>query len=191
MVSDTRLQINAGWLDSVQRSECEHFDCRPADHDISLLVIHNISLPPGEFGGPHILDFFAGKLQPHSHPIFEQIYQMRVSSHLLIRRDGQIIQFVGFEERAWHAGVSSFQGRTRCNDFSIGIELEGTDNTAYSEQQYAALVQVTNVIVEKYPLITIGRIVGHNDIAPGRKTDPGVSFDWPGFRQQISFSKSI
>ncbi|MEP4889004.1 MAG: 1,6-anhydro-N-acetylmuramyl-L-alanine amidase AmpD [Aliiglaciecola sp.] len=190
MVSDTGLQIHAGWLNSVKRSECEHFDCRPDANDISLLVIHNISLPPGEFGGPHILDFFAGKLQPHIHPIFEQIYLMRVSAHLLIRRDGQIIQFVGFEERAWHAGVSSFQGRTRCNDFSIGIELEGTDNSAYSAEQYAALVKVTNVIVKQYPLINLSRIVGHNDIAPGRKTDPGVSFDWAGYRQQIRFPKS-
>lgn len=185
MVSDTRLQINAGWLDSAQRSECDHFDCRPANHDISLLVIHNISLPPGEFGGSHILDFFAGKLLPDSHPMFAQIYQMRVSSHLLIRRDGKVVQFVGFEQRAWHAGVSSFQGRTRCNDFSIGIELEGTDNSPYSEKQYVSLVQVTEAIMNDYPLISLGRIVGHNDIAPGRKTDPGVSFDWPRFRQQI------
>ncbi|WP_040521684.1 1,6-anhydro-N-acetylmuramyl-L-alanine amidase AmpD [Aliiglaciecola lipolytica] len=185
MVTDTRLQINTGWLSCAKRSECDHFDCRPIEHDISLLVIHNISLPPGEFGGPHIVDFFAGKLQPDHHPFFEQIYQMRVSSHLLIRRDGEIVQFVGFEQRAWHAGVSSFQGRTRCNDFSIGIELEGTDNDAYSEAQYKSLVHVTKVIMHNYPAISLGRIVGHNDIAPGRKTDPGSSFDWAQYRQQL------
>ncbi|GAC13174.1 AmpD protein [Aliiglaciecola lipolytica E3] len=110
---------------------------------------------------------------------------MRVSSHLLIRRDGEIVQFVGFEQRAWHAGVSSFQGRTRCNDFSIGIELEGTDNDAYSEAQYKSLVHVTKVIMHNYPAISLGRIVGHNDIAPGRKTDPGSSFDWAQYRQQL------
>ncbi|WJG10204.1 1,6-anhydro-N-acetylmuramyl-L-alanine amidase AmpD [Aliiglaciecola sp. LCG003] len=182
------MQILHGWLEHGNRSDCEHFDQRPktnGSYDINLLVIHNISLPPGQFGSDHILDFFAGKLNPQQHDFFKHIYQMRVSSHLLIRRDGKVVQFVSFLDRAWHAGLSSFQGRTRCNDFSIGIELEGTDNSPYSNEQYIALAKVSQTIMHHYPDITLGRIVGHNDIAPQRKTDPGVAFDWCRFRQSI------
>lgn len=180
------MQINQGWLDCARRVQCDHFDPRPNPHDINLLVIHNISLPPGQFGSDHVEQFFAGLLKADAHPFFAQICQMRVSSHLFIRRNGEIVQFIPFSERAWHAGISSFQGRTRCNDFSIGIELEGTDNVSYSDQQYASLSEVTKTIMHAYPKISVGRIVGHVDIAPQRKTDPGVVFDWQRYRQNIS-----
>lgn len=179
------MDILQGWLTTSTRAPCEHYDARPLPNDISLLVIHNISLPPNQFGSDHVETFFAGKLDPTEHPFFESIYQVRVSSHLYIRRTGEVVQFVSFEDRAWHAGVSSFQGRTRCNDFSIGIELEGADNIHYTEEQYIALKQVTCQIMHAYPNISLGRIVGHADIAPGRKTDPGVAFDWTRFRQQV------
>ena len=169
---------NEGWLNFARRAPCEHFDMRQDLNDISLLVIHNISLPPNQFGGDHIESFFAGILDKKAHPYFEQIAELRVSSHLLIKRTGEVVQFVSLFARAWHAGVSSFQGRTRCNDFSIGIELEGTDNTPYTLDQYKALTMVSNIVVQHFSNITLGRIVGHNDIAPGRKTDPGVAFDW-------------
>ena len=162
-----------------------HCDERPENSDISLLVIHNISLPPNEFGGDYIKYFFTGQLVPELHPYFISIYQMRVSAHCLIQRDGHIVQFVPFDKRAWHAGLSSFQGINRCNDFSIGIELEGADHIPYTKQQYQSLQQVTLDLMETYPLISNGRIVGHNDIAPGRKTDPGISFDWGRYRQQL------
>lgn len=183
------MRISDGWLDCADQSPCDHFDRRPADHDISLLVIHNISLPPGQFGSSHIADFFAGQLDPNAHPFFLKISDVRVSSHLLIRRDGQILQFVPFDQRAWHAGVSSFQGRTRCNDFSIGIELEGTDNSPYTAEQYQSLITTSQYLMRVYPAITLARIVGHNDIAPGRKTDPGPAFDWSHFRQSLMYSK--
>jgi AmpD protein len=179
------MQINDGWLDVATRSPCDHYDNRPNEHDISLLVIHNISLPPGEYGSSYILDFFAGKLDPNAHPFFKQICTMRVSSHLLICRDGRLVQFVPFHQRAWHAGFSSFQGRTRCNDFSIGIELEGTDNDPYTHAQYQSLKSVTKSLMFAYSAITLGRIVGHNDIAPGRKTDPGQAFDWSDYRKGL------
>ncbi|WP_158971042.1 1,6-anhydro-N-acetylmuramyl-L-alanine amidase AmpD [Paraglaciecola sp. L3A3] len=159
-----------------------HWDERPIDSVISLLVIHNISLPPNEFGGDYIKYFFTGKLDPQLHPYFQEIYQLRVSAHCLIKRDGTVIQFVPFDKRAWHAGFSSFQGVNRCNDFSIGIEMEGTDHIPYTDDQYHSLQQVTLALMQTYPAINIARIVGHNDIAPGRKTDPGVAFDWPRYR---------
>ncbi|GAA0859107.1 1,6-anhydro-N-acetylmuramyl-L-alanine amidase AmpD [Aliiglaciecola litoralis] len=180
------MQINDGWLDCADQSPCDHFDSRPDTYDISLLVIHNISLPPGMFGGSHIQDFFAGQLDPQAHPFFQQICAMRVSSHLLIRRDGNIVQFVPFHQRAWHAGLSSFQGRSCCNDYSIGIEMEGTDEVAYTNEQYQALIKVTKCIMATYPAITLANIVGHNDIAPGRKTDPGHAFDWCYYRQRLN-----
>lgn len=177
---------NEGWLNFARRAPCNHFDLRQDPNDISLLVIHNISLPPNQFGGDYIESFFAGKLNKDVHPYFEQIASLRVSSHLLIKRTGEVVQFVPFTARAWHAGVSSFQGRTRCNDFSIGIELEGTDNSPYTHDQYNALSKVSQIVVQQFSNITLGRIVGHNDIAPGRKTDPGISFDWARFRKALS-----
>ena len=155
---------------------------RPKLKDIRLIVIHNISLPPEQFDNHHIDDFFLNKLDPKAHPYFEKICHLQVSAHLLIRRDGTITQFVPFDERAWHAGVSTFKGTENCNDFSIGIELEGTDQLAYTEEQYIELSRCCRSLIEKYPLITTDNITGHSDIAPGRKTDPGESFDWEKFR---------
>jgi AmpD protein len=152
------------------------------DGEISLLVIHNISLPPGQFGGPGIRQLFTNCLDPDAHPYYRDIYQLEVSAHLLIDRHGQITQFVPFDRRAWHAGRSCFEGRDNCNDFSIGIELEGTDDTPYTEAQYQTLARVTRCLMAAYPAITPARICGHSDIAPGRKTDPGPAFDWARFR---------
>jgi AmpD protein len=159
-----------------------HHDARPEGEKISLLVIHNISLPPGEFGGPYIDELFLGRLDPDAHPYFREIAGMRVSSHFLIRRDGEVVQYVPCELRAWHAGVSQWKGRERCNDFSIGIELEGADDVPFSEHQYESLAQLTRAIFEKYGELDIA---GHSDIAPGRKTDPGPFFDWPRYRAAI------
>jgi len=143
-----------------------------------LVVLHGISLPPGEFGGPEIASLFANTLDFDAHPYFQQIRGLKVSAHLLIRRDGAVTQFVPFTERAWHAGESCFRGVTRCNDFSIGIELEGEDETAYDNRQYPALAAVLEAIFEAYPAISARELAGHCDIAPGRKIDPGPAFDW-------------
>lgn len=166
-------------LESLPQGGSPNWDERPAGSDISLLVIHNISLPPGGFGGPWIDLLFTNRLPADAHPYFAGIAHLRVSAHLLIRRDGQAIQYVPFDKRAWHAGQSRFQGRSRCNDFSIGIELEGADEVPYSDAQYQTLGQIIRALMTKFPKITAQRIVGHCDIAPGRKTDPGPAFDWP------------
>ena len=150
-----------------------------------MLVIHNISLPPRQFGGPYIEQFFCGQLDTSLHPYFSDIAAMRVSAHCLIKRCGQIVQFVPFSKRAWHAGKSSFQGRAICNDYSIGIELEGCDNLAYTPEQYTSLARLSLYIMQRFPAITLSRIVGHNDIAPGRKTDPGSAFNWQRYRQML------
>ncbi|MDC8830180.1 1,6-anhydro-N-acetylmuramyl-L-alanine amidase AmpD [Alteromonas gilva] len=162
------------------------YDVRPDEQDVSLLVVHNISLPPGEFGTAGVEQLFTGTLDPDEHPFYADIAHLRVSAHCVIRRDGVIEQYVPFNCRAWHAGISSFQGRSKCNDYAIGIEMEGTDETAYTKAQYASLITLSEAIIKCYPHITLGRIVGHNDIAPGRKTDPGIAFNWPGFRQALS-----
>lgn len=154
-----------------------HYDERPAATPLELLVVHGISLPPGEFGGPWIDDLFLGRLDPVAHPYFATIAHLRVSAHLLIRRDGALTQYVPFHLRAWHAGASTFGGRERCNDFSIGIELEGTDDQPYARVQYARLAEVIHALKKAYPTLTA--VAGHEDIAPGRKTDPGPAFDWP------------
>ncbi len=185
-MSDNPTLKDDGWFTFARRAPCDHFDQRQDPNDISLLVIHNISLPPNKFGGNCIESFFAGKLDPDAHPFFAQIADLRVSSHFLIKRTGELVQFVSINERAWHAGLSSFQGRTRCNDFSIGIELEGADNTDYTEEQYDALVKVSKTIMRHFKKITLGRVVGHNDIAPGRKTDPGFAFDWAKYRKALT-----
>ncbi|WP_033138118.1 1,6-anhydro-N-acetylmuramyl-L-alanine amidase AmpD [Aeromonas finlandensis] len=176
----------AGWCQQARQVLSPHHNERAAPDDISLLVVHGISLPPGEFGGPFIDDLFMGRLDPDAHPYFAGIHQLRVSAHCLIRRDGELVQYVPFGARAWHAGVSSWQGREACNDFSIGIELEGTDETPYTEAQYRALVGLTRAISVRYPAITHEKIVGHCDIAPGRKTDPGASFQWDYYRQLLN-----
>ncbi|MGB5455440.1 MAG: 1,6-anhydro-N-acetylmuramyl-L-alanine amidase AmpD [Gammaproteobacteria bacterium] len=155
-----------------------NMDDRPAGADINLLVIHSISLPPGKYGGNFITQLFTNSLPADAHPYFEQIHQLQVSAHALIRRDGSIIQFVPFNKRAWHAGDSCYRGKERCNDFSIGVELEGTDTDTFEDSQYEALVELVKTLCKRYPLITTQRIAGHSDIAPGRKTDPGSGFDW-------------
>ncbi|GGF67017.1 1,6-anhydro-N-acetylmuramyl-L-alanine amidase AmpD [Alteromonas lipolytica] len=161
-------------------------DDRPDESDVSVLVVHNISLPPGQFGTKGVEQLFTGTLDPDEHPFYAEIAHLKVSAHCVIRRDGTVEQYVPFNKRAWHAGVSSFQGRQKCNDFAIGIELEGTDDLPYTDAQYAALEAVSAQIISLYPAITLGRIVGHNDIAPGRKSDPGVVFNWAGYRQALS-----
>ena len=179
------MQIDRGWLNKVNQVISPNNDIRPDKNDISLLVIHNISLPPEQFGGPYIAQLFSNCLDPNEHAYFQDIYQLKVSSHLLIDRKGQITQFVPFHKRAWHAGLSKFKGRTDCNDFSIGIELEGADHIPYTEVQYDILAAVTRQISSVYPLIDVDRIVGHSDIAPDRKTDPGPAFDWHKYRQLL------
>ena len=176
-----KIDIN-GWVSGVHKIASANYDPRPAGTEIDLLVIHNISLPPDQFGGKAIVDFFTNQLDITAHPYYAQLKDVRVSSHFLIRRDGRILQFVPCVQRAWHAGVSSWQGRTRCNDFSIGIELEGSDFVPFTDRQYAALARLTRRLRCKYPLRSIA---GHSDIAPVRKTDPGPYFDWPRFRAAI------
>ncbi len=180
-----KMTIEDGWLDAAWHQFSPHQNPRPED-EVSLLVIHGISLPPGEFGGPWIDDLFSGRLDPQAHPYFATIAGLQVSAHCLIRRDGELVQYVPFSARAWHAGVSSYAGRLACNDFSIGIELEGTDDSGYTPEQYKTLVAVTQVLLQHYPDLTPERIVGHSDIAPGRKTDPGAGFDWAYFRQLLA-----
>lgn len=167
------------------RAYCENYDERPDENDISLLVIHNISLPPGKFITQNIIDFFQNKLNEKKHIFFKEIRNLKVSAHCLITRSGKIIQFVPFNKRAWHAGQSSFEKRSGCNDYSIGIELEGTDEIPYTDEQYNSLVEVSIAIMEQYPLITLDRITGHEFIAPERKTDPGVSFDWFRYKSDL------
>jgi AmpD protein len=159
-----------------------HFDERPEGSRISLVVIHGISLPPGDFGGPHIDDLFLARLDPLGHEDFRDIASMRVSSHFLIRRDGALVQYVPCAMRAWHAGASEWKGRARCNDFSIGIELEGADDVPYAEPQYDTLAGLVRALARRYGPMDLA---GHSDIAPGRKTDPGPYFDWPRLRASV------
>ncbi len=173
------------WLADARHSPSPNADERPTDCQTDLLVIHNISLPPGEFTGDYVEDLFLNQLDPAAHPYFATIAELRVSAHLFVRRNGDCIQFVALDRRAWHAGVSCFQGRERCNDFSIGIELEGSDDQPFTAAQYERLAQLTAQIMQHYPAITIERITGHSDIAPGRKTDPGPLFDWQRYRAMI------
>ncbi|MDN0088131.1 1,6-anhydro-N-acetylmuramyl-L-alanine amidase AmpD [Yersinia nurmii] len=179
------MQLENGWIVGIKRVVSPHFDLRPEDEAPSLLVIHNISLPPGEFGGPYIDHLFTGTLNADEHPYFADIVHLRVSAHCLIRRDGEVIQYVPFDKRAWHAGISQFAGRERCNDFSIGIELEGTDVLPFTDEQYQSLKKISVLLLSHYP-ITLERITGHSDIAPGRKTDPGPAFDWALYRQSLT-----
>lgn len=180
------LGIKDGCLLAATQSPSPNCNQRPEGQAISLLVIHNISLPPGKFGTGYVQSFFANQLDPAQDPYFQTIAELKVSAHLFIERDGAVTQFVPFGARAWHAGVSSFHGVANCNDYSIGIELEGCDNIAYTDAQYEALAKVTYEILAAYPEITLERIVGHSDIAPGRKTDPGDAFDWVRFRADVN-----
>ncbi len=172
----------AGRVDSARYHASPNCDDRPPGEAVTLLVIHNISLPPGEFGGDGIVRLFTNALDYGAHPYYGTLAGIQVSAHFLIRRSGELLQFVHCTKRAWHAGTSAWRGRSRCNDFSIGIELEGADDVPYSEAQYRVLAELTRALQTAYP---IADIAGHCDIAPGRKTDPGPSFDWPRFRSSI------
>ena len=174
-----------GWLTEVERVTSPNFDARPQDCSVRLIVIHGISLPPGQYGGPYIRDFFSNCLDTNGHEYFAEIGEMRVSAHCLIERDGHLVQFVSFDDRAWHAGESNWRGDTGCNDFSVGIELEGCDDEAYTEEQYQSLAGLITSIRRKYPAIEADALVGHSDIAPGRKTDPGPAFDWDRLKQLV------
>jgi N-acetyl-anhydromuramoyl-L-alanine amidase len=175
------MQIDQHWLNQAAHLSSPNCDDRPDKDDINLIVIHCISLPPGEFGNDCISQLFCNHLEPDAHPYFKEIHQLKVSSHLVIERTGEILQFVPFDKRAWHAGQSCFAGRERCNDFSIGIELEGTEIIPYTEIQYQQLAKSVRILLNTYPELSPERIVGHSDIASGRKTDPGESFDWQKF----------
>lgn len=179
-----RLHVDrAGVVRAAAQIPSPNCDERPIEARISLLVIHNISLPPGQFGGPWIVELFTNRLNPKAHPYFASIEDLRVSCHFLIRREGALAQFVPCALRAWHAGDSSWRSRPRCNDFSIGVELEGTDDLPYEDVQYRTLARLTRALRRRYPL---GDIVGHEDVAPARKSDPGPSFDWSRYRKMIA-----
>ena len=171
-----------GWCLGAAHLPSDNCDARPAGDRVSLLVVHNISLPPGNFGGPWISDLFLNRLDCDAHPYFDQLRQLRVAAHFLIRRTGELLQFVSANDRAWHAGVSSFAGRERCNDFSIGVELEGTDLVDFTDAQYRTLTRLTLALQRRYPL---SDIAGHEHIAPVRKTDPGPCFDWERYRRSL------
>ena len=185
MAAALRIDRPGGLLVGARQVLSPHFDERPSGAAPELLVVHGISLPPGEFGGPWIDRLFTGTLPADAHPEFRERSSLRVSAHALIRRDGEIVQYVPFGQRAWHAGKSEYAGRLSCNDFSIGIELEGTDETPYTDAQYRSLGALANALLSAYPSLSAERIVGHSDIAPGRKTDPGPYFDWPRLRSLL------
>lgn len=182
------FSIQDHWLNSAERIASPNYNDRP-DGRIDLLVIHNISLPPGKYGGPYISQLFTNCLDPQQHPYFQQIATLEVSAHLLIRRDGSIIQYVPFDKRAWHAGSSCFGTDENCNDFGIGIELEGVDDEPYEAIQYERLASISTLLMQTYTKLTPERITGHCDIAPGRKTDPGESFDWAYYRSLLEINK--
>jgi N-acetyl-anhydromuramoyl-L-alanine amidase len=181
-----KVDSATGLLTGVRQVLSPHFDARPAGTVAELLVVHGISLPPGEFGGPWIDRLFTGTLPPEAHPYFRELAAARLSAHALVRRDGAIVQYVPFGERAWHAGASQYRGRSTCNDFSVGVELEGTDDTPYTEAQYQQLAALAAALLAAYASLSAEHIVGHSDIAPGRKTDPGATFDWPRFRALLN-----
>lgn len=180
------MNIENHRLQQARQVDSPNFNERPTGSVPELLVIHSISLPPGEFGGPWIEHLFENRLDPAAHPYFATIHHLQVSAHLLIRRDGALEQFVPFDKRAWHAGQSRHQGRENCNDFSIGIELEGTDDSPFEPVQYQQLADVIRTLIHTYPGLSRDQVVGHSDIAPGRKTDPGTGFDWPLLRRLLA-----
>lgn len=178
--------LKNGWLAEAKPVPSPNFGPRPDESKLDLLVIHNISLPPGQYEGDCIERFFTNCLDCGEHEYFSHLRGVEVSAHLLIRRNGELIQFVSLDDRAWHAGESCFKGRENCNDFSIGVELEGTDDEPYSNRQYRTLQAVTDTLLREYPELNHDTIVGHSDIAPGRKTDPGPMFDWDRFRRSLT-----
>jgi AmpD protein len=181
-----RIDATGNRLLDARQVPSPNCDERPDGDDISLIVIHGISLPPGQYGGSWIDDLFTNRLDPDAHPYFPGIAHLRVSSHVLIRRDGGVVQYVPFRKRAWHAGESCYQGRDCCNDYSIGIELEGQDDEPYTPQQYDQLAAIIQVLARTFPRISSDRIRGHSDIAPGRKTDPGAAFDWLALNERLA-----
>jgi AmpD protein len=185
------IDPDRGALDVARQVDSPNCDERPAGIAPELIIVHGISLPPGVFGGPWIDRLFRNDIPVAAHPYFEQIAGLRVSAHLLIRRDGEVVQYVPFHRRAWHAGASAWQGRERCNDFSVGIELEGTDHSPYESAQYAMLARVIAALCRTYPGLSPDRIVGHSDVAPGRKSDPGIAFDWPLLRSLVRFELEV
>lgn len=181
-----KLDRDKAWIDGARRCPSPNCDPRPDGCGIDMVVLHGISLPPGEFGTPFVEALFCNRLDPAAHPYFAGISHLSVSAHLYIRRDGELVQFVPFSHRAWHAGTSIFCGRAQCNDFSIGIELEGTDDTHYEDVQYRRLITVLKLLMQAWPEITPDRIAGHSDVSPGRKTDPGPAFDWVRVRAALA-----
>ena len=177
-----QIDKQTGLIPAIKYHPSPNQDERPDGEDITGIVVHNISLPPGDFGGGWIDDLFLNKLDPGAHPYFEHIADVEVSAHILIRRDGEMVQYVPFHQRAWHAGVSSWDGREKCNDFTIGIELEGCDEQHFEQKQYQQLAAVITALCEAYPKLNHQQIKGHQDIAPDRKTDPGPFFDWQQLR---------
>ena len=177
--AETGCVLGASFIPSPNADE------RPCNQTIDLIVIHNISLPPGCFEGEDVIDLFLNRLDNSKNPYYQSLIGLRVSAHCWIRRSGEIIQFVPFHQRAWHAGVSSYNGREHCNNFSIGIELEGSDELPFESLQYERLIELTHALIAVYPTLAVGKIVGHSDIAPRRKTDPGPFFDWSFFKQQL------
>ena len=186
--ADLHVDPASGLMLGVKQVASPNCDARPADMEAELIVVHGISLPPGEFGGPWIDLLFTNQLPRDAHPYFEEIRDLKVSAHLAVTRDGVVTQYVRFTDRAWHAGKSNYCGREACNDFSIGIELEGTDMEPYTPAQYRALAHAVAALCKAYPRLSAQRVVGHSDIAPGRKTDPGPAFDWPRARELIAMA---
>ena len=180
------LILKDGWIKGAAHVPSENYDERPVDEVPELLVIHSISLPPGEYGGREVCDFFQNQLDCSAHPYFDGIQHLQVSSHFLIERTGHLVQFVSTEHRAWHAGESEYYGRTTVNNFSIGIELEGMDDDIFETEQYNTLAALSGALIKAYPKIRNNSIAGHSDIAPGRKTDPGTGFDWLRYKKSIS-----
>ncbi|GIK85047.1 MAG: N-acetyl-anhydromuranmyl-L-alanine amidase [Betaproteobacteria bacterium] len=178
-----RSRLSAdGWLAGAARRPSPNCDERPAGADVTLVVVHGISLPPGEFRGDGVERLFTNRLDAGAHPYYASVAHLRVSAHFLVRRDGRVLQFVPCVRRAWHAGVSTWQGRERCNDFSVGVELEGTDTRAYTARQYHRLARIVRALRTRYP---IAHVAGHSDVAPGRKSDPGPAFEWRRLRELL------
>ena len=180
------VDLDSGLMRGARQIASPNHDSRPAGVQADLIVVHGISLPPGEYGGPWIDRLFTNTLPADVHPYFAEIGTLRVSSHLVVMRDGEVTQYVRFTDRAWHAGKSIFEGRAACNDFSVGVELEGTDTQPYEDVQYERLAEAVAALCAAYPRLSPARLVGHSDIAPGRKTDPGPAFDWPRARRLIA-----
>lgn len=186
-LSGSDLSVDAaGWARGVRRVPSPHADERPAGTRVSLIVIHGVSLPPGEFGGSRVEEFFIGRLDSAAHPYFSEIAALRVAPHFYVTREGRVTQFVSTDRRAWHAGRSSWRGRAECNDFSIGIELEGVDEMPYTDAQYAMLAALIGALRRRHPGIGEHGLAGHSDIAPGRKTDPGPAFEWTRLREDLA-----